>query len=68
MRKRLSKRAVYNASRPSPMKRLILIYGACGGLLIIILQLVEYRFLVLEYSREIYGSLVAAILQPWVSG
>ena len=43
------------------MKRLILIYGACGGLLIVILQLVEYRFLVIEHSLEIYGALVAAI-------
>ena len=43
------------------MKRIILIYGACGGLLIVILQLVEYRFLVIEHSLEIYGALVAAI-------
>jgi NarL family two-component system response regulator LiaR len=43
------------------VKRLILIYGAAGGLLIAILQLVEYRFLVLEHSLEIYGALVAAI-------
>jgi DNA-binding CsgD family transcriptional regulator len=43
------------------VKRVILIYGACGGLLIVILQLVEYRFLVIEHSLEIYGALVAAI-------
>jgi len=43
------------------VKRQILIYGACGGLLIAILQLVEYRFLVREHSLEIYGALVAAI-------
>ena len=43
------------------MKRPILIYGACGGLLIVVLQLVEYRFLVIEHSLEIYGALVAAI-------
>jgi hypothetical protein len=43
------------------MKRPILIYGVCGGLLIIILQMVEYRFLVLSYSLEIYGAVVAAI-------
>ena len=43
------------------MKRHILIYGVCGGLLIIILQLVEYRFLVLSYSFEIYGAVIAAI-------
>jgi DNA-binding CsgD family transcriptional regulator len=43
------------------VKRPILIYGACGGLLIVILQLVEYRFLIIEHSLEIYGALVAAI-------
>ena len=43
------------------MKRQILIYGACGGLLILALQLVEYRFLVLAHSLEIYGALVAVI-------
>jgi NarL family two-component system response regulator LiaR len=43
------------------VKRLILIYGACGGLLIVILQVVEYRFLVVEHSLEIYGALIAAI-------
>ena len=43
------------------MKRPILIYGVCGGLLIITLQLVEYRFLVLAHSLEIYGAVIAAI-------
>lgn len=43
------------------MKRPILVYGACGGLLIVLLQVVQYRFLVIEYSLEIYGALVAAI-------
>jgi hypothetical protein len=35
-----------------------LIYGLCGGLLIALLRLVEYRYLVLERSIEIYGGLV----------
>ena len=39
----------------------VLLYGACGGLLIVALRLVEYRFLVLEHSVEIYGALVAAL-------
>jgi DNA-binding CsgD family transcriptional regulator len=39
----------------------ILIYGLCGGLLLIVLRLVEYRFLVLEHSLEIYGVLIAAL-------
>ena len=43
------------------MKRPILIYGACGGLLILALQLIEYRFLVLEHSLEVYGALVAVL-------
>jgi DNA-binding NarL/FixJ family response regulator len=39
----------------------ILLYGLCGGLLITVLKLTEYRFLVLEHSVEIYGGLIAAI-------
>jgi DNA-binding CsgD family transcriptional regulator len=41
------------------MKKHILIYGVCGGLLIVLLKLIEYRFLVIERSLEIYGGLVA---------
>jgi DNA-binding CsgD family transcriptional regulator len=36
------------------------IYGACGGVLIAVMQAVEYRFLVVEHSVEIYGALIAA--------
>ena len=36
------------------------IYGAVGGLLIAAMQYVEYRFLVVEHSVEIYGALIAA--------
>jgi two-component system, NarL family, response regulator LiaR len=43
------------------MKRQILIYGLLGGILITLLKLVEYRFLVLERSIEIYGGSVAAL-------
>ena len=43
------------------MKRHILIYGACGGVLIALLKVIEYRFLVVEHSLEIYGGLVALI-------
>jgi len=39
----------------------ILIYGLCGGLLLVVLRLVEYRFLVLEHSLEIYGVLIAGL-------
>lgn len=43
------------------MKKHILIYGLCGGFLIVLLKLIEYRFLVVEHSIEIYGGLVAAV-------
>jgi hypothetical protein len=39
----------------------ILFYGLCGGLLILVLKLTEYRFLVVEHSVEIYAGLVAAL-------
>lgn len=43
------------------MKKAILLYGACGGLLIAALKFAEYRFLVLEHSLEIYGGIVAVV-------
>jgi DNA-binding CsgD family transcriptional regulator len=46
-----------------------LIYGLCGGVLIVMLKLIEYRFLVVEHSVEIYGGLIAllfAILGGWL--
>jgi DNA-binding CsgD family transcriptional regulator len=36
-------------------------YGLCGGLLIVLLKVVEYRFLVIEHSLEIYGGLIALV-------
>ncbi len=39
----------------------ILLFGVCGGILITVLKLTEYRFLVVEHSVEIYGGLVAAL-------
>jgi len=39
----------------------ILLYGLCGGLLIAVLKLTEYRFLVVAHSVEIYVALVAAL-------
>lgn len=41
------------------MKKHLLIYGIFGGLLIVLLKTIEYRFLVLERSIEIYGGLIA---------
>ena len=43
------------------MKKTVLIYGILGGVLIALLQLIEYRYLVLEHSLEIYGGSVALI-------
>jgi hypothetical protein len=43
------------------VKRIVLIYGLLGGLLVAVLKLVEYRFLVVEHSLEIYGGIVALI-------
>jgi DNA-binding CsgD family transcriptional regulator len=43
------------------VKKAVLLYGVCGGLLIAALKLVEYRFLVVEHSVEIYGGLVAVV-------
>ena len=43
------------------MKKHILIYGICGGLLIVVLKLIEYRFLIIERSIEIYGGLIALL-------
>jgi two-component system, NarL family, response regulator LiaR len=43
------------------MKRHVLLYGLLAGLLIAALKWMEYRFLVIEHSLEIYGGLVAGI-------
>ncbi len=43
------------------MKKTILLYGLLGGVLIAVLKLVEYRFLVIEHSLEIYGGIVALL-------
>jgi len=51
------------------MKRQILLYGLIGGILIAALKWMEYRFLVIEHSVEIYGGLVAAtfaVLGIWL--
>jgi DNA-binding NarL/FixJ family response regulator len=39
----------------------ILIYGVSGGVLITVLRLMEYRFLIVEHSVEIYSALIAAL-------
>ena len=46
---------------PPRVKKTILVYGILGGVLIAVLKIVEYRFLVLEHSLEIYGGIVALL-------
>ena len=41
------------------VKKIALLYGLVGGLLVLVLHLIEYRFLVLEHAIELYGGLVA---------
>ena len=51
------------------MKRHVLIFGLVGGVFVTLLKLIEYRFLVIEHSFEIYGGLIAltfAALGIWL--
>jgi NarL family two-component system response regulator LiaR len=51
------------------VKKVILGYGFLGGVLIAALKFIEYRFLVVEHSLELYGGLVAllfSILGIWL--
>jgi len=43
------------------MRRTVVLYGLLGGVLIATLKLVEYRFLIIEHSLEIYGGIIALI-------
>lgn len=43
------------------MRKTAILFGALGGVLVAVLKLVEYRFLVVEHSLEIYGGLVALV-------
>jgi two-component system, NarL family, response regulator LiaR len=63
---RISWPAVSSTKESAPSSRThavrdILLYGLCGGVLIAVLKLTEYRFLVIEHSVEIYGALVATL-------
>ncbi len=58
-------------TRPGQAFREIALFGVCGGILIAVLRLAEYRFLVLRHSVEIYGAIVAAVfagLGIWLGG
>lgn len=43
------------------MRKHVLLYGLVGGALIALLKVVEYRYLVIERSFEIYAGIVAAL-------
>ena len=43
------------------MARQVIVWGAAGGILIALLELIEYRHFVHEYPSEVYGALVAVI-------
>jgi DNA-binding NarL/FixJ family response regulator len=43
------------------MKKHVLLYGLAGGLLIVLLKLIEFRYVVVEHSVEVYGGLIAAV-------
>ena len=38
-----------------------LVYGLCGGILIVLLKLIEFRFLIVDRALEIYGGLIAVL-------
>ncbi|HKI80387.1 MAG TPA: helix-turn-helix transcriptional regulator [Pseudodesulfovibrio sp.] len=43
------------------MRKDVLLYGLAGALVIAVLQLVEFRWVIIEHSIAIYGGLVAVI-------
>lgn len=43
------------------MRKDVLLYGLVGAFLIALLQAIEFRWIVIEHSVEIYGGLVAII-------
>lgn len=44
----------------APVRRAIL-YGLAGGVLLVLLKVLEYQYLVRTYPGEIYGGLIAAV-------
>ena len=43
------------------MKKTVLLYGLLAGALIVLLRVVEYRYLVLTHSLELYGGILALL-------
>ncbi len=53
------------------MKRSLLIYGLMLGMLLLLLRVVEYHFLVMQHTWEIYAGLLAllfTVLGIWMGG
>lgn len=53
------------------MTRQVLLFGVVGAALILLLRAIEYRFLVVEHSVEIYGALIGVlfvVLGIWLGG
>jgi len=53
------------------MRRHVLLFGLVGGVLIAVLQAIEYRWLIVEHSIEIYGALIAVVFAAvgiWLGG
>jgi NarL family two-component system response regulator LiaR len=51
------------------VKRTVLLYGLVAGLLVVLLRVIEYKYLILSHSLEIYGGLIAvifAVLGIWL--
>lgn len=44
-----------------PRTRQILLFGGIAGLSLVVLQVIEYRWLVLDHSVELYGGLIAVL-------
>jgi NarL family two-component system response regulator LiaR len=43
------------------VRRTVIVYGLLGAVLLVALKLIEYRFLAVDHSLEIYGGLVALV-------
>ncbi len=53
-----------STASPTPRRRAIreiVLFGVCGGLLLAVLKLTEYRFLVVSHAVETYAVLLAAL-------
>src|SRR5262249_36288359 len=58
-------------TRPARGFREFALYGVCGGILIAVLRLAEYRLLLLRYSIEIYRAIAAPVFSGrgiWLGG